>query len=67
MAGTRTAKMWGQPLPVDDDVDAITVALWTATDQAYKGSTAQYDRAKAQKQLAASALTGPSTVRQSSR
>jgi predicted Zn-dependent protease len=53
MAGTRMSKLWGMALPVDDDVDAITVALWTATDRAYKDATASYDRAKAQKQLAA--------------
>lgn len=55
MAGTRVSKLWGQSLPIDDDVDAITVSLWTATDQAYKGATAGYERAKSQKQLAAKA------------
>ena len=53
MAGTRSAGLWGQDLPIDDDASAITAALWLATDTAFKQATAQYEHAKTQQQLAA--------------
>jgi TldD protein len=54
MTGNRSGGLWGQPLPIDDDPEAITAALWLSTDAAFKQATAQYEHAKAQLQLAAS-------------
>lgn len=51
--GSRSGGLSGYELPLDDDSDAITASLWLATDQAFKQATAQYEHAKAQKQLAA--------------
>jgi len=51
--GSRSGGLSGYELPLDDDADAITASLWLATDRAFKQATAQYEHAKAQKQLAA--------------
>lgn len=53
--GTRSAKMWGHALPVDDDPGVLATGLWVATDHAYKSAAAELEHAKAQKQLAAKA------------
>lgn len=53
MAGTRSGGLWGSPLPIDDDPDAITASLWLATDAAFKSATTQLEHAKSQQQLAA--------------
>ncbi len=53
MVGSRSAQLWGQRLPIDDDPGAIATVLWMSTDAAYKQAVSGYERAKAQKQLAA--------------
>jgi predicted Zn-dependent protease len=52
-AGQRSARLEGERLPVEDDPAALTVELWSATDQTYRSAVAELAHAKTQQQLSA--------------
>jgi predicted Zn-dependent protease len=52
-AGSRSAGLMGNRIPVEDDPAALAVELWSATDSAYRGAVAELAQAKTQQQLSA--------------